>query len=105
VNVKWGSRSPGGVQRYSDRLAPSSRRKFSGPFANANHVRAFAQYEQLQRFDPLPIVVQIGAWGSRFVPDAKKLDAVARKYVRAIQEGGPRLWAKRTDELRAEHLP
>ena len=28
----------------------------------------------------LPIVVQIGAWGSRWVPDAKKLDAAARKY-------------------------
>jgi DNA-binding HxlR family transcriptional regulator len=52
----------------------------------------------------LPIVVQIGAWGSRWVPDAKKLDAVARKYVREVQEGGPRLWAKRMDELRAEHL-
>lgn len=52
----------------------------------------------------LPIVVQIGAWGSRWVPDAKKLDATARKRVREIQEGGPRAWAKRMDELRAEHL-
>lgn len=52
----------------------------------------------------LPIVVQIGAWGSRWVPDAKKLDATARKQVREIQEGGPRAWAKRMDELRAEHL-
>jgi DNA-binding HxlR family transcriptional regulator len=52
----------------------------------------------------LPIIVQIGAWGSRFVPDAKKLDAPARKHVREIQEGGPRAWAKRMDELRAEHL-
>ena len=52
----------------------------------------------------LPILVQIGAWGSRWVPDAKKLDASARKQVREIQEGGPRAWAKRMDELRAEHL-
>jgi DNA-binding HxlR family transcriptional regulator len=52
----------------------------------------------------LPIVVQIGAWGSRWVPDAKKLDAAQRKYLREIQEGGPRAWAKRMDELRAEHL-
>ena len=52
----------------------------------------------------LPVVVQIGAWGSRWVPDAKKLDASARKQVREIQEGGPRAWAKRMDELRAEHL-
>ncbi len=52
----------------------------------------------------LPIVVQIGAWGSRWVPDAKKLDGSARKIVREIQEGGPRAWAKRMDDLRAEHL-
>jgi DNA-binding HxlR family transcriptional regulator len=52
----------------------------------------------------LPIVVQIGAWGSRWVPDAKKLDPVQRKYLREIQEGGPRAWAKRMDELRAEHV-
>jgi DNA-binding HxlR family transcriptional regulator len=52
----------------------------------------------------LPIVVQIGAWGSRWVPDAKKLEPVARKYIREIQEGGPREWAKRMDQLRAEHL-
>jgi DNA-binding HxlR family transcriptional regulator len=52
----------------------------------------------------LPIIVQIGAWGSRWVPEAKKLDAVTRKHLREIQEGGPRAWAKRMDELRAEHL-
>ena len=52
----------------------------------------------------LPIIVQIGAWGSKWVTDAKKLDASARKVVREIQEGGPRAWAKRMDELRAEHL-
>src|SRR5687767_15656010 len=27
----------------------------------------------------LPIIVQIGAWGSRWSPDAKKLDAPSRK--------------------------
>lgn len=52
----------------------------------------------------LPIVVQIGAWGSRWVPDAKKLEPTARKYIRELQEGGPRAWAKRMDELRAAHL-
>lgn len=52
----------------------------------------------------LPIIVQIGAWGSRFIPDAKKLDSAARKQLREIQESGPRMWAKRMDELRAEHL-
>ncbi len=40
----------------------------------------------------LPIIVQIGAWGSRWVPDAKKLDARSRK-VRTRDPGGraPRL--------------
>ncbi len=52
----------------------------------------------------LPIVVQIGAWGSRWVPDAKKLDPAARKYLRELQEGGPRVWAGLMDGLRAEHL-
>ena len=52
----------------------------------------------------LPIVVQIGAWGSRWVPDAKKLDARSRKIIRDIQEGGPRAWAELMDELRRQHL-
>lgn len=52
----------------------------------------------------LPIIVQIGAWGSRWVPDARKLDAAARAFLRELQDGGPRAWAKRMDELRAEHL-
>jgi DNA-binding HxlR family transcriptional regulator len=52
----------------------------------------------------LPIVVQVGAWGSRWVPDAKKLDPAARKVVREIQEGGPRAWESRMQQLRTEHL-
>jgi DNA-binding HxlR family transcriptional regulator len=52
----------------------------------------------------LPILVQIGAWGSRWVPDAKKLDPAGRKFLRELQEGGPRVWAKLMDDLRAEHL-
>jgi len=52
----------------------------------------------------LPVIVQIGAWGSRWVPEAKKLDGAARKHIRDIQAGGPRVWAKLMDELRAEHL-
>src|ERR1041384_3693249 len=52
----------------------------------------------------LPVIVQIGAWGSRWVPDSKKLDARSRKVMREIQEGGPRAWAGRRDALRAEHL-
>jgi DNA-binding HxlR family transcriptional regulator len=52
----------------------------------------------------LPVIVQIGAWSSRWVPAAKKLDARDRKMLREIQEGGPRAWAKLMDELRAMHL-
>jgi DNA-binding HxlR family transcriptional regulator len=52
----------------------------------------------------LPVIVQIGAWGSRWVPDAKKLDATARRFLREIQEGGPPAWANRMDALRVEHL-
>jgi DNA-binding HxlR family transcriptional regulator len=52
----------------------------------------------------LPVIVQIGAWGSRWVPDAKKLDAPSRKFLRELQEAGPRDWARRQDELRTEHL-
>jgi DNA-binding HxlR family transcriptional regulator len=52
----------------------------------------------------LPIVVQIGAWGSRWVTDAKRLDARARKELRELQQGGRGAWEKRMDELRAAHL-
>jgi DNA-binding HxlR family transcriptional regulator len=52
----------------------------------------------------LPIIVQIGAWGSSWVTDAKKLEAPARKMIREIQEEGPRGWEKRMNQLRAEHL-
>lgn len=52
----------------------------------------------------LPVIVQIGAWGSRWVPDARKLDPAARRFVRELQEAGPRAWARRMDELRALHL-
>jgi DNA-binding HxlR family transcriptional regulator len=52
----------------------------------------------------LPIVVQIGAWGSKHVLDAKKLDPKARAIVRKIQEGGPPAWDAMMAELRAAHL-
>ncbi len=52
----------------------------------------------------LPVIVQIGAWGSRWLPDAKKLDAPARKQLRELQEAGPRAWAALMDDLRAKHL-
>jgi DNA-binding HxlR family transcriptional regulator len=52
----------------------------------------------------LPVIVQIGAWGSRWSPEAGKLDAASRRFLRELQEGGPRAWARRMEALRAEHL-
>ena len=52
----------------------------------------------------LPVIVQIGAWGSRWVPDAKKLDARSKKMLREIQEGGPAAWAEQMQLLREQHL-
>lgn len=52
----------------------------------------------------LPVIVQLGAWGSRHVPAAKKLEREARAMIRAVQEGGPPLWARAMEDLRATHL-
>jgi DNA-binding HxlR family transcriptional regulator len=52
----------------------------------------------------LPVIVQIGAWGSRHVPAAKKLEREARAMIRTVQEGGPPLWARAMEDLRATHL-
>jgi len=52
----------------------------------------------------LPIIVQIGAWGSRYVPESKKLDARSRAFLREIQEGGPAAWKRMMADLRATHV-
>jgi DNA-binding HxlR family transcriptional regulator len=52
----------------------------------------------------LPIIVQIGAWGSHWVPESKKLDARSRAVVRALQESGPAGWHRLMAQLRREHL-
>lgn len=52
----------------------------------------------------LPVIVQIGAWGSRYVPAAKKLDRRARAIIRQMQRGGPPVWARLMEELRATHV-
>jgi len=52
----------------------------------------------------LPVIVQIGAWSSRHVPAAKKLDARARAIIRELQEGGPKRWAREMAALRESHL-
>ena len=51
----------------------------------------------------LPVIVQMGAWGSQWVPDAAKQAEGEREAVRALQEGGPVLWAAIMDELREVH--
>jgi len=51
-----------------------------------------------------PVIVMIGAWGSRHVPAAKKLERSARTMIRETQEGGPPLWERGMAELRATHL-
>ena len=51
-----------------------------------------------------PIIVQIGAWGSRNVPAAKKLERDARAMIRKVQQGGPPLWLRIMADLRATHL-
>jgi len=52
----------------------------------------------------LPIIVQIGAWGSHHVPASKKLDARSRAIVRGIQDGGPSTWNRMMSDLRKTHL-
>jgi DNA-binding HxlR family transcriptional regulator len=51
-----------------------------------------------------PVLAQIGAWGSRHVPAARKLDPRARAYLREIHEGGPLRWERFMAELRVTHL-
>lgn len=48
----------------------------------------------------LPVLAQIGAWGRRHLPVTEELSIRAR----LLEEGGPPLWARFMDELRAEHL-
>jgi DNA-binding HxlR family transcriptional regulator len=52
----------------------------------------------------LPIIVQIGAWGSRYVPAAKKLERRPRAVIRHLQQGGPPVWARVMADLRATHV-
>jgi DNA-binding HxlR family transcriptional regulator len=47
-----------------------------------------------------PLFVQLGAWGRRWLSPSAKLAVRAR----LLEEGGPSLWARFEDDLRAEHL-
>lgn len=48
----------------------------------------------------LPLFVQMGAWGRRHLPVTPELSIRAE----LLEEGGPALWDRFMDELRAEHL-
>jgi DNA-binding HxlR family transcriptional regulator len=48
----------------------------------------------------LPVFVQLGAWGRRWLEPSAKF-AIRAKL---LEDGGPRLWARFEDDLRAEHL-
>jgi DNA-binding HxlR family transcriptional regulator len=52
----------------------------------------------------LPIIVQIGAWSSKYVPDSKKLEPRARAMLRGIQQGGTPVWEQLMADLRETHL-
>lgn len=48
----------------------------------------------------VPVLAQIGAWGSRWLPTSPELSIRAE----LLAEGGPVLWARFMEELRAVHL-
>ena len=48
----------------------------------------------------VPIMAHLGAWGRRYLPVSEELSIRAQ----LMEEGGPVLWERFMDELRAEHL-
>jgi DNA-binding HxlR family transcriptional regulator len=50
--------------------------------------------------DLVPVMATLGRWGSRWLPATGELAARAR----VLADGGPPLWARFIQELRAEHL-
>lgn len=48
----------------------------------------------------VPVMVQLGAWGARYLPAAPELAARST----ALEAGGPQMWSDFTDELRHLHL-
>jgi len=48
----------------------------------------------------LPVLVHLAAWGTRNLPTSPERGI----RVRVLEEGGPPLWDRFMDELRAEHL-
>jgi len=48
----------------------------------------------------VPVLVQLGAWGRRFLPASHELSVRAQ----LLEEGGPEMWDAFMRELRAAHL-
>ena len=48
----------------------------------------------------IPVLAQLGAWGRRHLPVSDELAIRAQ----VLEEGGPELWDRFMDELRAHHL-
>jgi DNA-binding HxlR family transcriptional regulator len=48
----------------------------------------------------VPVMAELGAWGSRWLPVTEELSVRAR----LLADGGPALWQRFMAELRAEHL-
>lgn len=53
-----------------------------------------------QSIQLVPVLVQLGAWGRKFLPVSPELSIRAK----ILEEGGPPLWAEFMDELRTIHL-
>ena len=47
----------------------------------------------------LPLLMEMAIWGHKHLPDAR-----LRGLARALEEGGPKLWAEFMAELREKHL-
>lgn len=53
-----------------------------------------------QSIQLVPVLVQLGSWGRRFLPASRELSIRAQ----VLEEGGPQLWGDFMQELRVLHL-
>jgi hypothetical protein len=53
-----------------------------------------------QGIELLPILAQMGGWGSKYLPVSEELSIRAR----LLEKGGPRMWQEFMAELRHTHL-
>jgi DNA-binding HxlR family transcriptional regulator len=51
----------------------------------------------------LPVLVQIGMWGRRYLSAFGNADPQLKAFQRTLQRGGPRLWKRLMAGLRASH--